>query len=53
MECIGDLYDEHIISGNGIGSLLNWTIRFIVFIILFTVISVVIRVIQIIMAIPL
>ena len=50
---VGSLYRDHLISGSAIGSILHWTIRFIVFIILFTVVSVVFRVIKIILIIPL
>lgn len=33
--CIGKLYDNNIISGKNSGSLIHWTIRLIVFIVLF------------------
>ncbi len=33
--CVGKLYDNNIISGKSSGSLIHWTIRLIVFIVLF------------------
>jgi len=37
--CVGKLYDNNIISGKNSGSLIHWTIRLIVFIVLFYIFS--------------
>jgi hypothetical protein len=49
---VGRLYDDGMISGSGIGSVLHWTIRLIVCTALFLCVSFVIWVVKLILSIP-
>lgn len=49
---VGKLYDEDMISGSCIGSLVHWIVRTLVFLVVFYILSVVIWLIKFIMTIP-
>ena len=49
---VGKFYDIGLITGKSIGSIIHWSIRFIVFLMLFKVSNVIIKVIMFIVDIP-
>ncbi len=50
---VGWFYDEDIISGSRVGSILHWIIRFIVFVAIYYVVATVIRIYKWITGLPL
>lgn len=50
---VGKLYDNDVIEGSGIGSILHWIIRLLVCTVLFLVASLVIWIVKIIISVPL
>ena len=49
---VGKLYDDDIISGSSIGSIIHWAVRVIVFIVVFYICSLVLWLIKFILSIP-
>lgn len=49
---VGVFYDEHLIGGSSIGSVLHWIIRFFVFVVIYYTIAFLIRLYKWIMGIP-
>ena len=49
---VGKLYDEDMIPGSCIGSLIHWIVRLLVFLVVFYIFSVIIWLIKFIMTIP-
>ena len=49
---VGWFYDENIISSSGAGSVLHWSIRFIVFVVIYYVIATIIRLYKWVVGLP-